>query len=173
MSLEQGVFFFFAILSVLAAFGVIFQKNAVHSVLYLLVNFASLAVLYLLLDAQFVAVAQVAIYAGAIVVLFLFVVTLLGGEFGEREDDSRRWMYVAVVLGLVLLTLTGTMVYDNTMNGAQGSDTPELIAQTGNVQLLGEVMFTRYLLPFEMASVLLLTGMVGILVLTRIPDRRK
>jgi NADH-quinone oxidoreductase subunit J len=167
MSLEQGVFFFFAIISVLAAFGVIFQKNAVHSALYLLVNFASLAALYLLLNAQFIAVAQVIIYAGAIVVLFLFVVMLLGAEFGERVAESRRWTYMAVVLGLVLLTLIGTMVYDNTINGAQGSDTPAVIAQTGNVQLLGTALFTRYLLPFEMASVLLLIGMIGVVVLAK------
>jgi NADH-quinone oxidoreductase subunit J len=170
MSLEQGIFFFCAILSVLAAFGVIFQKNAVHSVLYLLVNFASLAVLYLLLDAQFVAVAQVAIYAGAIVVLFLFVVTLLGVGFGEREARRRRWMYMSVVLGLVLLTLVGTMVFDNPINGAPGGDTPEAIARIGNVQRLGEALFTGYLLPFEMASVLLLTGIIGVFALTRSPD---
>jgi NADH-quinone oxidoreductase subunit J len=167
MSLEQGVFFFFAITSVLAAFGVIFQKNAVHSALYLLLNFASLAVLYLLLDAQFIAVAQVIIYAGAIVVLFLFVVMLLGAEFGERVAGSRRWTYMAVILGLVLLTLVGTMVFDNAIGGAQGSDTLEAIAQAGNAQLLGEVLFTRYLLPFEMASVLLLIGMIGVVALAK------
>jgi NADH-quinone oxidoreductase subunit J len=167
MSLEQGVFFFFAITSVLAAFGVIFQKNAVHSALYLLLNFASLAVLYLLLDAQFIAVAQVIIYAGAIVVLFLFVVMLLGAEFGERVAGSRRWTYMAVILGLVLLTLVGTMVFENAIGGAQGSDTLEAIAQAGNAQLLGEVLFTRYLLPFEMASVLLLIGMIGVVALAK------
>jgi NADH-quinone oxidoreductase subunit J len=167
MSLEQGVFFFFAITSVLAAFGVIFQKNAVHSALYLLLNFASLAVLYLLLDAQFIAVAQVIIYAGAIVVLFLFVVMLLGAEFGERMAGSRRWTYMAVILGLVLLTLVGTIVFENTIGGAQGSDTLEAIAQAGNAQMLGEVLFTRYLLPFEMASVLLLIGMIGVVALAK------
>jgi NADH-quinone oxidoreductase subunit J len=167
MSLEQGVFFFFAITSVLAAFGVIFQKNAVHSALYLLLNFASLAVLYLLLDAQFIAVAQVIIYAGAIVVLFLFVVMLLGAEFGERVAGSRRWTYMAVILGLVLLTLVGTIVFENAIGGAQGSDTLEAIAQAGNAQLLGEVLFTRYLLPFEMASVLLLIGMIGVVALAK------
>lgn len=174
MTLEQGIFFFFAILSVLAAFGVIFQKNTVHSVLFLLVNFVSLAAIYLLLNAQFIAVAQVLIYAGAIVVLFLFAVTLMGaksGELGSIVGQRRTVMFVG--LGLVLLTLVGTMVYDQWMYGAQGSVTPEVVAQVGNVQLLGEALFTGYLLPFEMASVLLLVGMVGVVVLTRSPETKR
>jgi NADH-quinone oxidoreductase subunit J len=167
MSLEQGLFFTFATLSVLAAFGVIFQKNAMYSALFLLVNFASLAFLYLMLNAQFIAVAQVIIYAGAIVVLFLFVLMLLGAEFGERTSGSRRWLYMAVVLGLVLLTLVGTVVFEETIKGTPGSDTPEAVARIGNVQALGMALFTRYLLPFELASVLLLIGMIGVVVLAK------
>ena len=97
-----------AAISVIAAFGVIFNRNVVHSALSLLVNFAAIAVLYFTLNAQFLGVAQILVYAGAIVVLFLFVVMLLGADLGEAIPS---WMTVRnvflVVLGLILLTILG------------------------------------------------------------------
>lgn len=166
--LQFGLFLVLSALAVVAALGVIFNRNAVHSALSLLVNFAVLAVFYLMLNAQFIAVVQVAVYAGAIVVLFLFVVMLLGagGEVRLESWFNRRTVFV-VVAAVVLLTLLGTVVFEGGIGGARGTATPEQIAEVGQTQALGMVLFTDYLLPFELASVLLLVGIVGAVVLGR------
>jgi NADH-quinone oxidoreductase subunit J len=164
--LQLGLFLVLSALAVVAALGVIFNRNAVHSALSLLVNFAVLAVFYLMLNAQFIAVVQVAVYAGAIVVLFLFVVMLLGagGEVRLENWFNRRTLFV-VGAAVVLLTLVGTVVFEGTIGGAVGTATPQQIAEVGQTQALGMVLFTDYLLPFELASVLLLVGIVGAVVL--------
>lgn len=164
--LQQGFFLVLAGVAVLAALGVIFNRNAVYSALSLLVNFAVLAVLFLMLNAQFIALVQVMVYAGAIVVLFLFVVMLLGAGGAMQVGSWFNWRTAFVVaIALVLLTLTGTAVFEGTISGAIGTDTPEQIAQVGQTQAVGMALFTDYLLPFELASVLLLVGMLGAVVL--------
>ena len=163
----QILFFIFAATAVIAAFGVVFNKNVVHSALWLLVNFCVLAMLYVSLNAQFLAVVQLLIYAGAVVVLFLFVVMLLGAELGEKVSS---WLTVRnaflAALGLVLLTLIGTAVFENPfvyqIAGKTGDLTPEAVAQFGQTQLISASLFTDYLLAFELASVLLLVGIVGV-----------
>ena len=152
--------------AVVSALGVVFNRNAVHSALALLVNFAVLALFYVALNAQFIGVVQVVVYAGAIVVLFLFVVMLLGagGEVTFEHWFNRRTALVAVA-ALVLLTLVGTVGFEGTIGGASGTATPEQMAEVGQTQAVGTALFTDYLLPFELASVLLLVGMVGAIVL--------
>ncbi len=164
--LQQGLFLALAGVAVVAALGVIFNRNAVHSALSLLANFVALAMLYVLLNAQFIAIVQVAVYAGAIVVLFLFVVMLLGAGGETQMGGWLNWRTAFIVAAaLVLLTLTGTAVFEGTINGAIGTATPEQIAQVGQTEALGTALFTDYLLPFELASVLLLVGMLGAVVL--------
>jgi NADH-quinone oxidoreductase subunit J len=165
---EQTIFFICAILAGLTAFAVVFSRNTVYSALSLLVNFCLLAVLYILLNAQFLAAAQILVYAGAIAVLFLFVVMLLGEKMGEIVPT---WLTVRnaviVALGLIFVTFVGTAVYDNYAQGKPGDMTPELIAKIGQTELLASALFTRFLLPFEIASVLLLIGMIGVVVLAQ------
>jgi NADH-quinone oxidoreductase subunit J len=164
--LQQGLFFVLAAVTVVAALGVIFNRNAVYSALSLLVNFAALAVLYLMLNAQFIAVVQVTVYAGAIVVLFLFVVMLLGAGGELRPRNWLNWRTALTVgIALVLLTLLGTVVYEGLIGGATGLVTPQRVAEVGQTQALAATLFTKYLLPFELASVLLLVGMIGAVVL--------
>ena len=164
--LQQVLFLVLAGASVLAALGVIFNRNAVYSALSLLGNFAALAVLYLLLNAQFIAMVQVVVYAGAIVVLFLFVVMLLGAGGETQPENWFNWRTALVIAAaLVLLTLAGTVVFEGAIHGAIGTATSEQIAQVGQTQAVGAVLFTDYLLPFELASVLLLVGMIGAVVL--------
>ncbi|UCC89887.1 MAG: NADH-quinone oxidoreductase subunit J [Anaerolineales bacterium] len=164
--LQQGLFLALAGVAVVAALGVIFNRNAVHSALSLLANFVALAMLYVLLNAQFIAIVQVAVYAGAIVVLFLFVVMLLGAGGEMQMGGWLNWRTAFIVAAaLVLLTLTGTAVFEGTINGAIGTATPEQIAQVGQTEAVGTALFTDYLLPFELASVLLLVGMLGAVVL--------
>ena len=123
----QTLFYVFAATAVIAAFGVVFNKNVVHSALWLLVNFCVLAMLYVTLNAQFLAVVQLLIYAGAVVVLFLFVVMLLGAELGEKVSSwfTARNAFLAA-LGLVLLTLIGTVVFENPFVYQTGGKTGNL-----------------------------------------------
>lgn len=164
--LQQGLFLILAGVSVVGALGVVFNRNAVYSALSLLVNFAAVAVLYLMLNAQFIAVVQVTVYAGAIVVLFLFVVMLLGAGGEVQRENWLNWRTAFIMLIAVgLLTLTGTLVFEGSINGATGIATPEQVAQVGQTEAVGTALFTQYLLPFELASVILLVGMVGAVVL--------
>lgn len=166
------LFIVFALIAIVAAVGVIISRKPVYSALFLLLNFATLAVLYILLEAQFLAAVQVIVYAGAIVVLFLFVVMLIGG--GELTDigDPRKPMrarftwprIAALVLGLLLLAAVGYGVLTGQLNPAQGS---EAAFGQGGVEAIAGVLYTDYLLPFELTSVLLLVGMIGAVVLAR------
>jgi NADH-quinone oxidoreductase subunit J len=166
--MEMVLFVVLGAIAIAAALGVIITRKAIYSALFLLVNFCSLAGLYLLLNAQFLAAAQVIVYAGAIVVLFLFATMLLGG--GEETANLKSQIsknYLAIVLAVVLFLEVSYVVVSGTLTGTQGSDTPEVIASVGNVQAIGKLLLTGYLLPFELAAVLLLIGIVGAVVLAK------
>lgn len=161
---------FFAALAVVAiagALGVVFSKNPVYSALSLLLNFAVLAVFYILLRAQFLAVVQVIVYAGAIVVLFLFVIMLIGGDlrlFEERTRSRQIATVLSLVLGVLMLAGLGVIIISGLLAPSTGE-----VPGNGSVQAIGEILFTDYLLPFELASVLLLVAMIGAVVLARKP----
>ena len=168
--MELVLFISLAAIAIVAALGVIMARKTVYSALFLLVNFCSLAGLYLLLNAQFLAAAQVIVYAGAIVVLFLFATMLLGGGEEARETSNVKRQtssVLAIVLAVVLFVEVGYVLVSGTVTGTQGSDTPEAIASMGNVQAIGKLLFTDYLLPFELAAILLLIGIVGTVVLAK------
>ncbi len=160
--METVIFFILAGVAVAAGVGVIAQRNAFHSALLLLVNFCCLAGLYLLQNAQFVALAQIIVYAGAVVVLFLFAVMLLGAEGAEEKADPRR--YLGVLGGLLgLLFLIGVV-------WALLPAAPETVAalsRSDNVRQIGAALLTDLALPFEMASVLLLAAIIGAVVLAK------
>ena len=163
---EFVAFVILAPVSVLAALGMVFNRNAIHGALLLVVNFFCLAVFYLLLDAQFVFVVQIAVYAGAIMVLFLFVLMLLGVDRRETLTETIKGQRVwAVVLGFVLL---GGVVIA-VVTGAFPTESAGLAAanQGGNVRAIGRLLFTRYTLAFEATGVLLLVAGVAALVLAR------
>ena len=168
--MEMVLFVVLGAIAITAALGVIIARKPIYSALFLLVNFCSLAGLYLLLNAQFLAAVQVIVYAGAIVVLFLFATMLLGGGEEARESSNVKRQtssYLAIALAVVLLVEVGYVFLSGTLTGTQGSDTPEAIASVGNVQAIGKLLFTDYLLPFELAAVLLLIGIVGAVVLAK------
>lgn len=161
--LEVIVFWVAAVLAVAGGIGVIASPAPVYSAVSLILTLASLAVLYLLLNAQFIAAAQVLIYAGAVMVLFLFVITLLGVReyslFGERQPLQR---FGAIVLGALLLA--GIIFFvsksGTAMTGAHGHYNT-LVRQKGNVQAFGHELFNGFLLPFEITPFLLLVAMIG------------
>jgi NADH-quinone oxidoreductase subunit J len=159
---ELAIFFILAVVAVAAGVGVIAQRSAVRSALFLLVNFCCLAGLYILLNAQFVAVVQVIIYVGAIVVLFLFVVMLLGMERAEETPDPQRYQWIAGAL-LGVLLLAGIIW---ALIPAQAEAVPALV-RTDNVRQIGEALFTRFAIPFEMASIVLLVAIIGTVVLAK------
>ena len=156
-------FLILAAIAVISAFGVIFNKNVVHSALSLLVNFSIIAILYFTLNAQFLGIAQILVYAGAIVVLFLFVVMLLGAQLGEPVSSwiTGRNIFLAV-LGLIFLTVIGTAVFENPVGGAQCALSQYAVARADQTQVIDSSLFADDLLPFQLVAVLLSVGVVGV-----------
>jgi NADH-quinone oxidoreductase subunit J len=145
-----------------SALGLVFKRNPIHGALLLVVNLGSVAVLYLTLGAQFLAVAQVAVYAGAIMVLFLFAIfVLIPGKEETGPDPRRAYRIMALPVGAVLLVLLAAVVALGTRGRAPATAPPD------GVEALARLLFTDYLLPFEVTSVLLLAAMVGVLLLAR------
>jgi NADH-quinone oxidoreductase subunit J len=167
MTSDFLLFLVLAFVSVASALSMLLSRNAVYSALFLVINFGTIAVFFLLLGSPFLAMAQVTVYAGAIMVLFLFVIMLLGAE-QLMHDDPLPWQRpVAIFLGVVLLVEAGFIIYSfgfqegilpNFRSFASGYASPADI---------GTLLFNKYLLPFEITSVLLLVAMVGAIVLTK------
>src|SRR5687767_12936924 len=162
-SVELIVFFLLALTALGTGLGMLVSRHAVYAALFLVLNFATVAILYLLLDAPFVALSQVTVYAGAIMVLFLFVIMLLGveqlaGEFRWRD------LLPAILLGLFLLGETVYLLFQKiTLTTGLDSVLGEALADPA---VVSKLLFTNYLLPFEVTSILLLVAMVGAIVLT-------
>lgn len=150
-----NLFYFLSFLAVLSALLVVFSKSPVHSVLYLIITFFCIGGHYVLLNAQFLAVVHIIVYAGAIMVLFLYVLMLLNLNRESEPHKSTLLKFAAVISsGLVLIVLVGSLKGMDTMMITQTTD-------IGMVKNLGRVMFTDFLLPFEITSILLLAAMVG------------
>ena len=162
--MELIVFIITAVVALIGAVAMLLSRNAIHSALFLLLNMGAIAVLYLLLRAPFLFAIQLIIYAGAIIVLFLFVVMLLGAERAEDERDKIAWQRpVALGMGVLLL---GEAIY---VLFARPSST--LVMSSAGAEdfgapvRIGEALFSTYLLPFELTSVILLAAIVGVVVL--------
>lgn len=160
--MEMVLFVVLAGVAVLAGLGVVAQRNVVHSALFLLVNFSCLAGLYILLNAQFLAVVQVIVYATAVVVLFLFVVMLLGMERATETRDLRPYHAVAgVALGAIFL---GGMIWAFTAWPAVAAIEPGIVS---DVHEIGAALLTDFSVPFELVSVVLLVAIIGAVVLAK------
>lgn len=164
MTIDLILFLILALVAVGAALGMLFSRNAVYSALYLILNFATVAVFYLLLGAPFIAMAQVTVYAGAIMVLFMFVIMLLGAE-ELRHSRTLSWQQpLAITLAVVLVVEAAYIIF------VRSDVLPNIVAAVSNYgspAAIGEVLFNEYLLPFEVTSVLLLVAMIGAIVLTK------
>ncbi|HVM08087.1 MAG TPA: NADH-quinone oxidoreductase subunit J [Acidimicrobiales bacterium] len=170
---DVGVFVVSAVIVLAGALGVIFARNAVHSALCLVATLFGVAVLFVAQEAHFLAAVQVMVYAGAIVVLFLFVIMLLGVD---REEDPtleplRGQRPLAIGFGLLIALLV--LVIGGRANWATGQRAARGAADAPgeNVELLGRSLFTDFLLPFEVTAVLLVIAVVGAVVLARRPPR--
>ena len=155
------LFYFLSAVSVVSALMMVFSKNPIYSVLYLVITFFSIAGHFILLNAQFLAIVQIIVYAGAIMVLFLFVIMLLNLNTEVEHQKSNIIKFAAVISGgLLFLVMTATF--------KEAAVLPSVIVpdnNTGLVKNLGKVLFTEYLLPFEASSILFLSAMVGVVVL--------
>ncbi len=166
-------FFVLAVASVASALGVILFRNAVNSALSLILTLLFLALFYLQLGAIFIAIVQILIYAGAIMVLFLFVVTMFASEASDTELQDRipwqRW--VAGILGLVLvgalsyLLFTGTAIDSSAI--ATGGSLSHVVNTQGNIEAFGLALFHGFAFPFEVTSLLIVVALLGALVLGR------
>ena len=154
-------FYLFAFLTVAAAAGVVVNRNAVNAALCLLLSFAGMAALFVLLEAYFLAAVQVLVYAGAVMVLFLFVIMLLDLKAEERQKVKKFGVIsglvsVGTILGIFLRTLLQSPLTAEKAPTLEGTTIP-----------LGHLLFTDYLLPFEIVSLLLLVAMVGVILLSK------
>lgn len=165
---ETAFFIVLALASVTAAILVIVQRNPVTSAIFLIITVFCLAGIFLLLHAEFVAVIQVMVYAGAIMVLFLFVIMLLNPE-RERKIliPLRLPKVLGVLLGAILLFQLGFLFQAFLFAGSKGDFPPEKVASLGNTEVVARLLFTDFLLPFEITSILLLVAIIGAIVLAR------
>ncbi|MEE1884640.1 NADH-quinone oxidoreductase subunit J family protein [Pedobacter flavus] len=162
------VFYFVATLSVVFSLMVVFAKNPIHSVLYLILTFFTFTVHYVLLNAQFLAVVNFIVYMGAIMVLFLFVLMLLNLN-KDSEPNKSMFIKIAAIIagGCLLVTIIGSL--------KSVSITDPLILKDpgiGLVEALGKQLFGPFMLPFELSSVLLLSAMVGAVLLTKKEEQK-
>lgn len=164
MTLELVLFFTLALIAIVTALGMVFSKNAVYAALNLVLNFLSVAIFYLLLDAPFIALAQVTVYAGAIMVLFLFVIMLLGVESIRAE---LQWKDLWPQASLALLLLVEGIVLLLQRSGQMAALPVNQSTSLTDPLQIASLLFTQNLLPFEITSILLLVAMVGAIVLTR------
>jgi len=167
MNLTLILFIVLAAVAVASAVGLLVSRNTVYAALFLVLNFATVAVFYLLLGAPFIALAQVTIYAGAIMVLFLFVIMLLGSEKLPRGQVLPWQRPMAIILVAILLAEAGFLLFQRLKLTATLANPEASINTTDSLRTLGMLLFNQYLLPFEVTSVLLLVAMVGVIVLTK------
>ncbi|HVZ85045.1 MAG TPA: NADH-quinone oxidoreductase subunit J [Terracidiphilus sp.] len=162
------LFILFAAFCLAGAVNLLFQTHPINSALSLIVVMVSLAVLYLLLGAEFLAAAQVIVYAGAIMVLFTFVVMLLNAGREERTRGSRAYIVVGFPAVVILLAIAATVVlHINGLGGSAFGDSLSGAPGSTNLEQLSEVLFTKLLLPFEVTSVLILVAILGAVALAR------
>ncbi len=157
------VFLYFAVVIVMAASLVVVLRNPIYSALSLLVMFFHVAGLYVTLHAEFLAAIQIIVYAGAILVLYLFVVMLLNVK---REERFNQQGTVALFLGVVLLTEAVLLTVSRGFTVA-APDPGREGAAVGNTESIGEVLYSTYLFPFEIASLILLVAMIGAVILSK------
>ncbi len=159
------LFIFLAVLAVASALAMVINKNTVNSALFLVLNMVSLAGLFLLLKAQFLAVIQILVYAGAIMVLFLFVIMLLNVQDEESLFSKFRIKYfVAFLLGVVVFS---QILYSiGSFSGTLPTVAPEM-TEVGTVEAIGDVLYSEYLLPFHIIAMLLTAAMNGALMLAQ------
>ncbi|RPI31510.1 MAG: NADH-quinone oxidoreductase subunit J [Chloroflexota bacterium] len=175
MTADLLLFLVLAVVAVASAVAMLVSRNAVYAAIFLILNFSTIAIFYLLLAAPFIAMAQITVYAGAIMVLFLFVIMLLGGQTHHTRSFIPWQAPLAILLGVALaveviyVLITGS----SGLPALTGTQATSVAPGFGGPQAIGEVLFNQYLLPFEVTSILLLVAMIGAIVLTQKEKERE
>ena len=164
MSIELILFLILSLVAIGSALGMLLSRNAVYAALFLVLNFATVAVFYILLNAPFIAMSQISVYAGAIMVLFLFVIMLLGTRALPTTGALPWQRPLAGLLALVLAAEAGYVLF---VRNVATAEIPQPVETFGSPQAVGRALFNQYLLPFEITSVLLLVAMLGAIILTK------
>jgi NADH-quinone oxidoreductase subunit J len=164
MPFESAIFYVFAALLVFAALRVVSTRNPVHAALWLVLAFFTASGLWLLLGAEFLAIALVLVYVGAVMVLFLFVVMMLDVNFDALRKDFRSYLPVAVTVGLLVL-FEMTLLLVNATRGSAAAPAPAAATES-NTRALGRLIYVDYVYPFEIAAVVLLVAIVAAIALT-------
>ncbi|MDF2192979.1 NADH-quinone oxidoreductase subunit J [Paraflavitalea sp. CAU 1676] len=167
MSISEILFYFLSVMALGSALMVIISRNPVHSVLWLIVTFFAISGHYIMMNAQFLGIVNLIVYAGAIMVLFLFVIMLMNLN-AETEPKKNKWLKMAGIIagGCLLLVLVAAL-----KDAEVKSSTVQLVdGEIGLIKQLGHVLFTEYVVPFEVSSVLFLSAMVGTVVIGKKGD---
>ena len=167
MSIVEILFYVFAVFLVTAAVGVITARNPVHCALFLVWAFFNSAVIWLLLEAEFLAIVLMLVYVGAVMVLFLFVVMMLDVNVAKMREGFTRYAPLGILVAALVVVEIGSVVWVKSLGGAT-SEAAASVAVEGysNTRALGELLYTKYLYPFELAAVLLLVAIVAAIALT-------
>ncbi|MBK8347443.1 MAG: NADH-quinone oxidoreductase subunit J [Saprospiraceae bacterium] len=162
--MTEILFYSLSIIAIATSLLMIFHKNAMYSVLFLLACFFSIAGLFVMLNAQFLAVVHIIVYAGAIMVLFLYVIMFLNMSTPITIRKSKLVMFAAVLTGLMMAFLLVVSVWQTQAFGQH----PEIVDQNiGLAKTLGKVLFNEYLIPFELTSILFISSMVGVVIFNK------
>jgi NADH-quinone oxidoreductase subunit J len=165
-TLQLICFYAFAAVTVVAALSVITLKNTVHAVLALVLTFFSAACLWMLIDAEFLALALVVVYVGAVMVLFLFVVMMLDIDQEKMHEGFVKFLPVGVIVAVVMLVEILGLIGVHVMHSRDTNVDPAAAAGLSNTEWLGHALYTKFLLPFEVAAVILTVGLVAAVALT-------
>lgn len=160
------IFYLISVITVITSLLVITRKNVIHSAIFLILTLLSISGLYFLIEAEFLAVVQILVYAGAIITMFIFVIMSIGSS-ELKEKHGFKTFFIAI-LGFILLF--GLLILANhaTFSGSpQGLTADRIVASGGNIQVVGYILLTEFLFPFEVLSFILLAAMIGVFVLTR------
>lgn len=167
MSSDLIAFLVLSLVAIATALGMLFSRNAVYSALFLVLNFVTVAIFYLLLGAPFIAMAQITVYAGAIMVLFLFVIMLLGAE-SLAPTNTLPWQKPLARLLSVVLAVEAIYLLLNRAGSSMSVSGPDASLNTmESLREMAMALFNQFLLPFEVTSILLLVAMMGAIVLSR------
>jgi NADH-quinone oxidoreductase subunit J len=167
MSITEILFYAFAAVLVVAAIGVITARNPVHAALFLVFAFLNSAVIWLLLEAEFLAIVLVLVYVGAVMVLFLFVVMMLDVNLAQLREGFTRYAPLGILIAIIVVLEIGSVVWVQQLGGLSAA--APSVATAGNysnTRELGQLLYTGYLYPFELAAVVLLIAIVAAITLT-------
>jgi NADH-quinone oxidoreductase subunit J len=168
MNSDLIVFLVLSLVAVSSALGMVYSRNAVFSALFLVLNFVTVAIFYLLLGAPFIAMSQITVYAGAIMVLFLFVIMLLGAESMASLPQAMPWQRPLAFILAVVLAVESVYLILTRVRLTTAITSPDVAANSmDNLRKMAETLFGSFLLPFEITSILLLVAMVGAIVIAK------